>query len=113
MALLHTPTPVHEAGPHLVWRRVWAVALGALSTTLLVLTAAAIYNVGATYGSIFAGGWLALWIISLGLAYLIGAVGVVLWSPPGTLGTGRRSTVVMASVMVIVFIVMWFVGPLY
>ena len=115
MALLQTPTPMQAPETHvsMVWRRIWSVVLGAASVGLLVLTSAAVYNVAKTYGSIFAGGWPALWVMSLGIAYAMGSVAVMLWSPPGTRGLGRRALIVMAATVVTVFIVMWFVGPLY
>lgn len=80
---------------------------------MLVLTSAAVYNVADTFGSIFTGGWAALFVLSLGITYLMGAIAVTLWSRPGTSHLGRRSAMVLASTFVVVFVVMWFVGPLY
>ncbi len=117
MTLLRTPTPTpapaQEPQPNLLWRRIWSGVAGAAFLVLTALTAAAVYNVAETYGSMFAGGWSVLWVFALAASYLLGVVTLALAYRPGVADFGRRSFRWVASAMVAIFIAMWFVGPLY
>ena len=121
MTLLRTtpPAPVQEppSAPvqsrSMLWRRIWSGVAAAAFLVLTALTAAAVYNVADTYGSIFSGGWSVLWVFALTFSYLLGVVAVALAYRPGIAGLGRRAFRIVASTMVAVFIAMWFIGPLY